>query len=945
MTRSSQIRPQLVLDLTLSSHSVTHSESRSRSAKLSTGFGGSQADLPRWSLRAAFARLVGRVLSWQSTIIAGFESLGIELGKHQVFLLELTITAEVGSGATKWAKDVPALLQYALPERDTFARYAHGDLSDPATGLPLGLVADAVERMLKKDLLLDLRTTRLLLERYWDQRSSATATLAGLPPHDEQQLADYLAGQVRKEIEMRQQAGLPPGSSLPAGQVGMVEVQRVARDLTADELPVDIPAPFLDGQHESVVVRYDLNDRAGNRALLFATLERLVEQLEPGLLERSDKVWNFLIDQVGGQRWLGHLNRMLTAKGLILMVPVPNAAGEVDPDERMFVRIKARFGADPRMVGRTDTVGIGGQLYGYVERVLTFVRNRFRGIEAGGSRSVDVAPGDLTQAAAPGAGAGAGRDRSSSGTQSTQATRVQGYSTWKGADEVRQSLHIEISVTRTGPDGVRGTPAEGELDGSIIRLIPDGLVRARTTTTVGRQQRLDDRIPMSMPRPGVADVRPDPLVAHLAGHPKLGPTTLMQEWILGQMLAPSVLNAFLPVIASPQGMSVGAVPVEGSPDREIDVRLHAELFAESVLIDGRTEVELRDLDRLQALASVLASIGFQLPVVGGPDIGTGDSGLGGNASFGQRGARGSSTSHGDRSEASLYARGMASTLRTRRPDHRDAAGAEGPPRCRGARRGGGRAAAGRRRRVPAGLRLRPGPAAQAGPRAGGFRGQLRADRLRGHPGPAFPGPIWGPGPSARLRGATYGGATGGAGVGGPFAIGGYSQALTDLVLVALQRVGADQLAAWTAGGAQPRAPPRLGLQPHERLLVVDPARLIDELVRMGLDPYLAADAVRRLHAFSWRHTNKLHVIAVTADKLAEMELTGTWERVLAHERDDHLSGQPIDAAHQSGTGWSWSGSWRPRRGPRGRPRAGSPAAGPVGVLDGPAAGVAVAALP
>jgi hypothetical protein len=146
------------INLTLNSLGADQGRSLAGGGGANLAGGGSQLDVPKGGGGINGSAGADRGANWSALGIWGREFLGIELGKHHTGLLGLDIDVRTGRdvGSREPAVEtVGAMVWHAIPERDVLDAYAAG-----RHDLPLDVVADAVERMVSGDLLLDLRTTR-----------------------------------------------------------------------------------------------------------------------------------------------------------------------------------------------------------------------------------------------------------------------------------------------------------------------------------------------------------------------------------------------------------------------------------------------------------------------------------------------------------------------------------------------------------------------------------------------------------------------------------------------------------------------------------------------------------------------------------------------------------------------------------------------------------------
>uniref|UniRef100_UPI001BDD685B serine protease n=1 Tax=Pseudonocardia lacus TaxID=2835865 RepID=UPI001BDD685B len=910
------------INLTLNSQGGEHGWSAGGGGGASAGGGVGQLEAPAAGGKLGGSGSVDRGANRSALGIWGREFLGIELGKHHVGQLDMVVQVRVGRAVGSEqppGAQVDVRVWHAIPERDVLDRYAAGEHD-----LPLDVVADAVERMVAGDLLLDLRTTRLLVSRYVGQLRGrlASGRAHELPDGIDKRSIDrhlvrltaYLNEQIRKEIAGRPAGNVPATAVRPGKRPTLKAVLRRAAELVPIEEPVEVPPNFETGMGESVIERADLTDAAGRPTELFDQVLAAVRQVAPDALDGDTLLWNVLANQFAGKRWRGHLDRMLGPDGM----PVPIRVSTRTWDGAKVVRrtrwvtltIRAEFDPNTVWAGKTDTVGLILQDYAYLQLDGGRRYGRGAGAELGGDGAavpVDGGPG-----LGPNASVGTGRNRGRSAGVSGQATTLRGVASWNGANRVRHGIRItitprlEAAPPQTRARRLRSPAAEPsaavtgppvELTGQTVRLLPDGLVQARSVT--GRAVKGPmlyqpaPGLPFTLPTQVRVDGRGAPMLSRLVTEAISRPELLGRAGTLGHyfdlldVLQPIPLSNFLDRIATADGYRLGRYAVPGVPGEAVDVIVRADLLADRVVVGSRPNTELRGVFRDQLAAFVAGSVGHLRPTTRGAGTSVAGTGLGVGLSVGDQTGHSRSQGLGSRAETSLYEQGPATTIQVRVVYHVTL-----------------RRVLLRDDRVKRVRYELPLPNLAVGTAyvtafdadlAGLFRpsfgtggGELRFAPLPRANGTKWPEPLWGPGPAAHPGGtASSGGFSGGA-----LAVGGYRA--TDNVLVAgvLAELWADRLAGAPVGAVPGRGPPEAGLRRHERLLVVGNDELVRALRAAGADPVRAADLADRMYAFSWRDgATGLGVVAVPAERFAGLRASGRWGEVLEHERRFHLDGR------------------------------------------------------
>ncbi|HZG91246.1 MAG TPA: hypothetical protein VEZ42_13630, partial [Pseudonocardia sp.] len=861
-----------------------------------------------------------RGANWSALGIWGREFLGIELGKHHTGLLGLDIDVRTGRdvGSREPAVEtVGAMVWHAIPERDVLDAYAAG-----RHDLPLDVVADAVERMVSGDLLLDLRTTRLLIDRYAGELTAqAKRAPAALPRQLDKRslgryvraLTRYLVEQIDKEVQARRRAGVPVQLPTPHGTQTLEKVVARARRLTPAEESVEVPENFVGGMAESVVERADLADAAGARVELFDQVVAAVEEVAPGAL-RDTVAWNVLFNQFAGKRWRGHLDRMLGPDGLTVTVPVSvrtwEGAGLVRQTRHVTLTIGAEFGTDTVWAGKTDTVGLIVQDYAYLQLDAGRRHGRGAGVGASGNGAFSVT--EDGQVFGPNGGVGTGRDRGRSAGVSAQGTTLRGVAGWDGANRVQHGIRITVRagleaapvVSRLGrlrhrdaapATAVTGTPIV--LSGQMIRLLPDGMVQARAAS--GR----DAGTPLpEQPTAGAgftlpSEVRIDGRGAQLAGpigramaDPRLAGRAgaLGHHSALAHTLTPVALSVHLDRIATPDGYRVGRFAVPGAPGEFVDLHLRADLLADRTVIGSRPNTELRSVFRSQSVTSASGNVGHLRPPSWSSGTSIEGTGLSGGGGFGDQSGHNRNAVHGGRGETTLYEKGPATTIAVRVVYH--------VTLSRVVVRNGvvtrTRYQVALPEPIVGGAYVTAFDSALAGlfrPDWGLDGATPRRDVLPPGTGGPWPVALWGPGPAPHPGGTATAGSFGG---GGALAIGGYRATDNALVGAALVGVLERRMLRSPSWPVRSRGPPVPGLQPRERLLVVTTDELASGLRSLGVDPVRAAELAARMYAFSWPDAGAgVDVIAVAEQRLGELLDSGRWVEVLEHERRFHLDGR------------------------------------------------------
>ena len=383
------------------------------------------------------------------------------------------------------------------------------------------------------------------------------------------------------------------------------------------------------------------------------------------MLAHDPVLWQALSNAFAGKRWTGTLDAMLADGGYRLRFPVRVRGKRPGADRIVWVGLTVSPPRSPTTRPcwhGADTLMII-QDYGYGQTSRATTTSGSVGGGVGGDGGAFTA---LGQTGGGNASLSTGHGRGGSGGLSSTATRLDGTATFQGADRVRQSLAITITVSGAGR-GI-GTDTVVALGGSLIREIPDGL----SIRDDGRGDPVDhDRGAPADPRPftlpetfSVETMRADDLAATiLAG---LSDRRMMGARRAGRFaadlehaLTPNALQAFLRRMVTPDGHVLLRLPIRGRTAVDVVVRV---VPAGGRTVVGGRDVELRSVNRQEEkhTAGVTDSRTLPLSRSGGAnhDLTGTSMGVTNGAQAGhQLGDVG-----GKRSERTLYLQGEGATI-------------------------------------------------------------------------------------------------------------------------------------------------------------------------------------------------------------------------------------------------------------------------------------------
>jgi hypothetical protein len=557
----------------------------------------------------------------------GLESLAVNTGLQYAYLLQVdpVLTVLEGGRGGRQPLDRGTVL-VTFPERDVLEWY--GEAGFP---VPLGQVADAVERLRNGSLTLDPAVAIPLVRRYLDDLAAAGP---GAADHSPQQLIDWLTGyypEVANRVELLapvvgdgfRVVRVEEDDFLAIEGAGAFEIDgepglRALLDHLASVLqgpvPVDL-AEHLGLAGLSDVERADLVDRNGEpvpdlAGIVLDVLDRLVPEVVDDRPELRRGVRGLL---GGGERWWGRLRDMIEPGGFTVL-------DEDIGGNRVVVYLEAHFGADQaELLGRDPDTGLISQTYVWQ----TSAAGASAGWGAGGRAG--------TPALGPELAVATDRSHSGSRTTATTLTTLSRQAKFGGVERVRHPIGITITVRRTigwrRPDALVGEVAQGGnrvrvvlvgLGGTVIRLVPAGLalrrvppqhvaaLRWRTVQTHPhqpvryadvRQGRLPDRFVTEDTESG--DL-PEMILALLALPSMLGEGgVLRSRLLLERQLSPLALRSSLRFVQSEGGHRLVLVDVPGRPDEFIEGWVSATVSENQQVLRGNEDVEIGKTDRTE----------------------------------------------------------------------------------------------------------------------------------------------------------------------------------------------------------------------------------------------------------------------------------------------------------------------------------------------------------
>ncbi|MEV1200887.1 hypothetical protein [Microbispora rosea] len=593
-----------------------------------------------------------RSSSISDTAIWGRERLAIDTGKHYVFAMKTDITVSGDEAGNRRADAEPLrdrTVVYSLPERDALDLYGRGELK-----LPLDQVADAVTRLLDDNLELDPRTAVPLVRRYLADR--ALARRDGHPRSDLEQKHPraMLAERLAKDFPMRLAA---EGNRL----------KRMHDRLPDLASPVDVPDLYRDSLGESTVKKTDLKAPDGTPTHVLDQVLDQIGRVAPGALKRDPVLLRSLFGDFAGKRWWGKIDDMSGEAGFVKTYSL-----KIGPHltEDVTVRIRA--------VLHGDEASYGGNVHNFGQILQDYTYTQEDRTESSGK----TFGGNANAGAGPAAGSGgrtSATDRSHTGTASTgtQRTRIQRAAAFRGGQLVEHPVTITIEVERTS-GRLRGAVAKTTrvprtsavtLDGTMARVLPDGMV-AKEGTVAARQPARPDVRRVAPPEVFVTErLRADGLLRavfdRLSKKDLLGGAAAMENYAaLAKALTGNGLTTRLERMTGPDGHRLVRLPMPGRPGQMVDVRIHADLSEPDPVALGLQDTELGQVDREQNTAGTATDRGQMTPA-GRTYSGGSAAGIGTDLGAGDQTAQSSSGSGGNRDETSVFAKGTGAKVRFR----------------------------------------------------------------------------------------------------------------------------------------------------------------------------------------------------------------------------------------------------------------------------------------
>ncbi|MEV4327380.1 hypothetical protein AB0J37_34520, partial [Microbispora rosea] len=593
-----------------------------------------------------------RSSSISDTAIWGRERLAIDTGKHYVFAMKTDITVSGDEAGNRRADAEPLrdrTVVYSLPERDALDLYGRGELK-----LPLDQVADAVTRLLDDNLQLDPRTAVPLVRRYLADR--ALARRDGHPRSDLEQKHPraMLAERLAKDFPMRLAA---EGNRL----------KRMHDRLPDLASPVEVPDLYRDSLGESTVKKTDLKAPDGTPTHVLDQVLDQIGRVAPGALKRDPVLLRSLFGDFAGKRWWGKIDDMSGEAGFVKTYSL-----KIGPHltEDVTVRIRA--------VLHGDEASYGGNVHNFGQILQDYTYTQEDRTESSGK----TFGGNANAGAGPAAGSGgrtSATDRSHTGTASTgtQRTRIQRAAAFRGGQLVEHPVTITIEVERTS-GRLRGAVAKTTrvprtsavtLDGTMARVLPDGMV-AKEGTVAARQPARPDARRVAPPEVFVTErLRADGLLRavfdRLSKKDLLGGAAAMENYAaLAKALTGNGLTTRLERMTGPDGHRLVRLPMPGRPGQMVDVRIHADLSEPDPVALGLQDTELGQVDREQNTAGTATDRGQMTPA-GRTYSGGSAVGVGSDLGAGDQTAQSSSGSGGNRDETSVFAKGTGAKVRFR----------------------------------------------------------------------------------------------------------------------------------------------------------------------------------------------------------------------------------------------------------------------------------------
>ncbi|MFI7440490.1 WXG100-like domain-containing protein [Nonomuraea indica] len=606
------------INLTLASMGVTSARSHSGKVEGSAGVSHQHADGSSEGGKVGGAHSGGESRAQTDLAIWGRERLAIETGNQYVFTAKVAFDVTGGpTGAEPVGRTADGTLLYTVPERHVLRMYAEGTLN-----LPLAQMADVVERFLDGTLKMDRSVAVPLVKRYLEalQQSPAPVPLA-----DRHTPAALIAA-LKPLVDA--------GSTLTRVDEFLMRATEIVEAVREAQLPSWIK----DRIGHTLIETARLQRNGEDVQLLDAVREAVASVSTEALSDAA--IPDSLRKIFSNDRWVGPIDTIFSEEGLQLRYYTPfDALGR---REEVVVKVRGEFTDDPAIfLEHVDDIGGIWQDYTYLEEILAETRFAGNAVNAGGDRSGD------------GHGSNASvrtdRGRSATGSAAEQETRIQRVAMFKGGMErVSQKFRMTVEVERTPqqarPNGlgikagptVTSTPIE--LDGTMVRLIPNGFVRIGAEQAAEPARRYDPR-QVTLPQSFAANsVRTDlhrNVVKALKNKKLLGDGVEVLETELLNLLSETATTTLFERMNGEQGHEM-TLPVEGLRNRVVKMRVKASATDMQVLARGVKDVELGDVWRIQRTTGSSSSGGMAFPIGGGTGMEDSASGLSGGVSGGEQ---------------------------------------------------------------------------------------------------------------------------------------------------------------------------------------------------------------------------------------------------------------------------------------------------------------------
>ncbi|GAA2832118.1 hypothetical protein GCM10010522_57980 [Kribbella solani] len=318
---------QVTVDINFTMSAVGHTSGTEKSGKISGNLGGGMggADGSETTGGLSLGRSTGTSQSTTVSETSGEERLLINPGMHHEFLERHKMYADIThNGQVVRTVELPdALVQKAMAERRALELYASRKLD-----LPLWVAEDACERYLNGKLELPERTASGFVRRYKLEKEGTTTGLAAT--HTTERLTAKLQEQYRTD----------PDESL-------TEDDRLTAALDkADDIARQVRAMHASGAYEDSLGGADIEslvlaDDPDKMVDLRTQLEPQIDQVAPGLRERSYVLQSALDVNFKPRGFHGHLENMLGPDGDYNPIEVP-IRGQAGSDV-LLNHVTARF--------------------------------------------------------------------------------------------------------------------------------------------------------------------------------------------------------------------------------------------------------------------------------------------------------------------------------------------------------------------------------------------------------------------------------------------------------------------------------------------------------------------------------------------------------------------------------------------------------------------------